>query len=105
MSDSVRKLSLIFKTSAVDLGIFGAHLSESSSVGPLAGGAGPVAVMGMPVGVVMAVRAVALLVYGAVVVVVVMVVTTVLGPATVPFALLGWEVARLRGGAEVCAEA
>ncbi len=48
--------------------------------------------MGMPVGVVMAVRAIALLVYRAVMVMVVMVVTTVLGPATVPLALLGWEV-------------
>lgn len=61
--------------------------------------------MGMPVGVVMAVRAVAVLVHGAVMVMVVMVVTTVLGPAAVPFTLLGWKVTRLRGGAEVCAQA
>lgn len=61
--------------------------------------------MGMPVGVVMAVRAVALLVHGAVMVVMVMVVTTVLGPAAVPLTLLGRKVARLRGGAEVCAQA
>lgn len=59
----------------------------------------------MPVGVVVAVRAIALLVHGAVMVMVVMVVTTVLGPAAVPLALLGWKVARLRGGAEVCAQA
>lgn len=61
--------------------------------------------MGMPVGVVMAVWAVALLVHGAVMVMVVVVVTTVLGPAAVTLALLRWEVARLRGGAEVCAQA
>lgn len=59
--------------------------------------------MGMPLGVVMAVWAVALLVHGAVMVMVVVVVTAVLGPAAV--ALLRWEVARLRGGAEVCAQA
>ena len=58
----------------------------------------------MPVGVVVAVGAVTFLVHGAVVMVVVMVVTTVLGPAAVPLTLLGWQVARLRGGAEVCAQ-
>lgn len=80
-------------------------LSVTSSVGPLAGRPGPVAVVGMPVGVVVAFGAVALLVHGAVMMVVVVVVTAVLGPAAVPLALLGWEVARLRGGAEVCAQA
>lgn len=59
----------------------------------------------MPVGVVRAVRAIALFVHGAVMVMVVMVVTAVLGPAAVPLALLGWKVARLRGSAEVCAQA
>lgn len=79
---------------------FGAHLS-----GPLAGRAGPVTVMGVPVGVVVAVRAVAVLVHGAVMVMVVMVMTAVLSPTAVPFTLLGWKVARLRGGAEVCTQA
>lgn len=59
----------------------------------------------MPVGVVVPVGSVALLVHGAVMVMVVMVVTTVLGPAAVPLALLRWKVARLRGGAKVCAQA
>lgn len=59
----------------------------------------------MPLGVVMAVWAVALLVHGAVMVMVVVVVTAVLGPAAVALTLLRWEVARLRGGAEVCAQA
>lgn len=63
------------------------------------------AVLGMPLGVVMAVWAIALLVHGAVMVMVVVVVTAVLGPAAVALALLRWEVARLRGGAEVCAQA
>lgn len=61
--------------------------------------------MGMPVGVVMAVGVIALLVHGAVMVMVVMVVATVLGPAAVSLALLGWKVARLRSGAEVCTQA
>lgn len=47
----------------------------------------------MPVGVVMAVRPVAVLVHGAVVVVVVVMVAAVLGPATVPLPLFGWQVA------------
>lgn len=84
---------------------FGAHLSVTSSVRPLAGWPGPVAVVGMPVGVVVAVVAVPLLVHGAVMMVMVMVVTTVLGPATVPLALLGRQITWLCGGAEVCAQA
>ncbi|KAF3852855.1 hypothetical protein F7725_006210, partial [Dissostichus mawsoni] len=76
------------------------HLSVSSSFRPLAGGTGPVAVLGVPGGVVVSFRAVALLVHGAVMVMVVMVVATVLGPAAVPLALLWRKVARLRGGAE-----
>lgn len=75
------------------------------AVRPLAGRPGPVAILGMPVGVVVAFGPVALLVHGAVVVVVVMVVAAVLGPAAVPLALLGRQVARLCGGAEVCAQA
>lgn len=63
------------------------------------------AVVGMPVRIVVSLGAVALLVHGAVMVVVVMVVTTVLGAAAVTLALLWWKVARLRGGAEVCAQA
>lgn len=62
------------------------------------------AVLGVPGGVVVSFGAVALLVHGAVVVMVVMVVATVLGPAAVPLALLWRKVARLRGGAEVCAQ-
>ena len=89
---------------AIHLGVCGAHLSVSTSIRPVAGRAGPVAVVGVPVGVIVSVRAVALLVHGAVVVMVVMVVTTVLGPAAVPLALLGRKVARLRGRAEVCAQ-
>lgn len=58
----------------------------------------------MPVRVVVAVGAVALLVHGAVVMMVVVMVTAVLGPAAVPLALLGWQVTRLRGGAQVCAQ-
>lgn len=84
---------------------FGAHLSVTSSVRPLAGWPGPVTVVGMPVGVVVAVVAVPLLVNRAVMMVMVMVVTTVLGPATVPLALLGWQITWLCGGAEVCAQA
>lgn len=50
--------------------------------------------MGVPVGVVVAVRAVTVLVHGAMVVMVVVVmVTTVLGPPAVSFALLGRKVA------------
>lgn len=89
----------------IGVGVFVAHLSVTPSIRPLAGGAGPVLVVGMPVRVLVAFRAVPLLVHGAVVMVVVVVVTTVLGPATVPLALLRWQVARLRGGAEVCAQA
>lgn len=71
---------------------FRTHLPVSTSIGSLAGGAGPVAVMGMPVAVVMTIWTVTFLVHGAVVVVVMMVVATVLGPATVPFAILRWSV-------------
>ena len=79
----------------------------AASVGPLAGRPGPVAVVGMPVRVVVPVvpvGTVALLVHGAVVMVVVVVVAAVLGPAAVAVALLGRQVARLRGGAEVRAQ-
>lgn len=48
--------------------------------------------MGMPVAVVMTIWTVTFLVHGAVVVVVMMVVATVLGPATVPFAIFWWRV-------------
>lgn len=65
----------------------------TSSIRSLAGRAGPVAVVWVPVWVVVAVGAVALFVHRAVVMVVVMVVTTVLGTATVPLTLLGWQVA------------
>lgn len=50
------------------------------------------AIMWMSVGVVMAVRAITLLVHGAVVMVMVMVVSTILSPAAIPLALLGWQV-------------
>ena len=84
------------------------HLSAAPPVGPLAGGAGPVAVavavVRVPVGVVLAV--VALLVHGAMVVVmVVVVVPAVLGPAPLPLTLLGRQLRRLGGGAEVGAQA
>lgn len=59
----------------------------------------------MPVAVVMAIGSIAFLVQGAVMVMVMVVVTTILGPAPVPFALFGRKVTRLRGGAEVCAQA
>lgn len=58
--------------------------------------------MRMPVGVVMALGPVAVLVHGTVVMVVV--VAPVLGPASVPLPLFGWKVARLSGGAKVCAQ-
>lgn len=48
---------------------------------------------------------VALFVHGTMVMVVVMVVAPVLGPAPVTLALLGRQVARLCGGAQVCAQA
>ena len=82
------------------------HLSVAPPVGPLAGGAGPVAVavVRVPVGVVVAV--IALLVHRAVVVVVmVVVVSAVLGPAPLPLPLLGRQLPRLGGGAEVGAQA
>lgn len=64
----------------------------TSPVRPLAGRPGPVTVVGMPVGEVVAVVAVPLLVHRSVMMVMVMVVTTVLGPATVPLALLRWQI-------------
>lgn len=76
----------------VTLSVFRTHLPVSAPVGPLAGGAGPVVVVGMPVAVVVAVGTVAFLVHGAVVVVVMVVVATVLGPAAVPLALLRGQV-------------
>lgn len=83
----------------------GAHLSVTSSIRSLTGWPGPVAVVGMPVGVIVTVMTVAFLVHRTVMMVMVMVVTTVLGPATIPLTLFGWQVPWLCGGAEVCAKA
>lgn len=73
-------------------------------IGPLAGRTGPVALVRGPVGVVLAVRHIAVLVHGAVVVVVVVMVAAVLGPASIPLPFFGGKVARLSGGAKVCAQ-
>ena len=85
------------------------HLSVRAAIAALAGRAGPVAlaaVVAVVMRVVLALRAVSLLVHGGgVVVVVVMVVPTVLGTASLALTLLGRQVARLRGGAQVCAQA
>lgn len=97
--------SYLFWIGGAILVVLGAHLSVTSTIRSFTRWPGPVAVMGMPVGVVVAIRAVALLVHGAVMVMVAMVVTTILGAAAVPLTLLGRQVAGLCGGAEVCAQA